>query len=69
MQSRWIQLLPGEKKKKKKNATNTISMYLYTVPWPFPPVWGLADNKNKTEKTIRITFWNYDKDKHYILTQ
>ena len=27
-----------------------FSIYLFYIPWPFPPVWGVADNTKETNK-------------------
>ena len=29
--------------------SSTTSIYIY-IPWPFPPVWGVADNTKETNK-------------------
>ena len=31
-----------------------LNLSIYT-PWPFPPVWGVADNTKETTKTMGIS--------------
>ena len=32
------------------------------IPWPFPPVWGLADNTKETTKTMGISLRSSSND-------
>ena len=34
---------------------------LYTVPWPFPPVWGVADNTKKQQCSVPLHSSSNDK--------
>ena len=38
--------------------------FIYTyIPWPFPPVWGVANNNTKkTTKTMRVTLRSSSND-------
>ena len=38
-----------------------ISIYIY-IPWPFPPVWGVADNTKETTKTIGVSLRSSSND-------
>ena len=46
-------------------------VYSIYIPWPFPPVWGVADNTKETTKTIGVSLrsssnalwcWAYNKE-------
>ena len=38
-----------------------ISIYIYIL-WPFPPVWGVADNTKETTKTMGISLCSSSND-------
>ena len=40
----------GEKENLQRILPNDLSIY---IPWPFPPVWGVADNTKETTKNNR----------------
>ena len=35
---------------------------LFYIPWPFPPVWGVADNTKETTKTIGVSLRSSSND-------
>ena len=37
----------------------SLSIY---IPWPFPPVWGVADNTKETTKTIGVSLRSSSND-------
>ena len=40
-------------------------MYIYLsiyIPWPFPPVWGVADNTKETTKTMGVSLRSSSND-------
>ena len=37
--------------------------YLFYIPWPFPPVWGVADNTKETTKTMGVLLRSSSNDK------
>ena len=39
--------------------TGDLSIY---IPWPFPPVWGVADNTKETTKTIGVSLRSSSND-------
>ena len=38
------------------------SFHLSYIPWPFPPVWGVADNTKETAKTMGVSFRSSSSD-------
>ena len=42
------------------SSSNSYSIYIY-MPWPFPPVWGVADNTHKT-KTMGVLLLSSSND-------
>ena len=32
------------------------------IPWPFPPVWGVADNTKETTKTVGVSLSSFSND-------
>ena len=38
------------------------SIYLFYIPWPFPPIWGVADNTKETTKTIGVSLRSSSND-------
>ena len=36
--------------------------YIFYIPWPFPPVWGVADNTKETTKTMGISLHSSSND-------
>ena len=59
----------GGKKKEKKNehrrnyiaSPTGIANNLFYIPWPFPPVWGVADNTKET-KTLGVSLCSSSND-------
>ena len=41
------------------DSKNILSIY---IPWPFPPVWGVADNTKETTKTIGVSLRSSSND-------
>ena len=53
----WI--LASAKDSFRLNIQKIISIY---IPWPFPPVWGVADNTKETTKTMGISLRSSSND-------
>ena len=42
-------------------AYSMIYLSIY-IPWPFPPVWGVADNTKETTKTMEVSLRSSSND-------
>ena len=40
---------------------SALDLSIY-IPWPFPPVWGVADNTKETTKTIGVSLHSSSND-------
>ena len=45
-----------------RDSDMNVYSILFYIPWPFPPVWGVADNTKETTKTMGVSLRSSSND-------
>ena len=56
-----VEMCKKKKKKKEFKELKIENLSIY-IPWPFPPVWGVADNTKETTKTMEVSLCSSSND-------
>ena len=58
----YFEQLLNEENERLVREDGQVNIYLFYIPWPFPPVWGVADNTKEQTKTMGVSLRSSSND-------